>query len=70
MMCSLLLVEEPEVDTAAEQDGRRLRHPEHDPAQRLEEGRQPVLNKIPLFLCFYISLSLSLSQCFFFSLPP
>ena len=60
-MCSLLFVEEPEVDPAAEQDGGGLRHPEHDPAQRLEEGRQPVLNNIPLFLCFSLPLYLSFS---------
>jgi hypothetical protein len=36
--------ERAEVDAAAQEEGGRLRHSEHDPPQRLEKGRQAILN--------------------------
>jgi hypothetical protein len=38
--------ESAEVDAAAQEEGGRLRHSEHDPPQRLEKGRQAILNGV------------------------
>jgi hypothetical protein len=38
--------ESAEVDAAAEEEGGRLWHSEHDPPQRLEKGRQAILNTV------------------------